>query len=67
MDKTVEWVARLACATLIAMTALPTHAQLMLAHEGHHSGDCAIKTGAFPVAFSAYEKPKGQLPPPWLP
>ena len=63
MDKTVEWIARLACATLMAMTVLPTHAQLMLAHEGHHSGDCAIKTGAFPVAFSAYEKPKGQLPP----
>jgi hypothetical protein len=63
MDKTVEWIVRLACATLVAMATLPTHAQLMLAHEGHHSGDCAIKTGAFPVAFSAYEKPKGALPP----
>ena len=28
-----------------------------------HGGDCSIKTGAFPVSFNAYEKPKGQLPP----
>ncbi|MBA4142625.1 MAG: hypothetical protein H0X43_06365 [Nitrosospira sp.] len=63
MNRIVERVVRLAGAMLLATAALPVHAQLMLAHEGHHSGDCAIKTGAFPVAFSAYEKPKGQLPP----
>lgn len=63
MKKIFEWTAGLAGATVVALAALPTHAQLMLAHEGHHSGDCAIKTGAFPVAFSAYEKPKGELPP----
>ncbi|BCT69267.1 MULTISPECIES: hypothetical protein [Nitrosospira] len=63
MKKMFEWAAGLACATLVALVALPVHAQLMLAHEGHHSGDCAIKSGAFPVAFSAYEKPKGALPP----
>lgn len=54
---------RAAGLALVALIALPVHAQLMLAHEGHHSGDCAIKTGAFPVAFTAYEKPKGDLPP----
>ena len=42
MKKMFEWAAGLACATLVAL-ALPVHAQLMLAHEGHHSGDCAIK------------------------
>ena len=32
--------------------------------QGHHSGEyCAIKSGGFPVAFSAYEEPKGALPP----
>lgn len=60
MKKIFGWAVGLALAVL---AALPVHAQLMLAHEGHHSGDCAIKTGAFPVAFSAYEKPKGDLPP----
>jgi hypothetical protein len=34
----------------------------MIGHMGH-GGDCSIKTGAFPVSFNAYEKPKGQLPP----
>lgn len=63
MDRTFEWAVKLACTMLVALIAVPVHAQLMLAHEGHHSGDCAIKTGAFPVAFSAYEKPKGDLPP----
>ncbi len=63
MNRMFEWAVGLACATLVALVAVPVHAQLMLAHEGHHSGDCAIKSGAFPVAFSAYEKPKGDLPP----
>jgi hypothetical protein len=63
MKKIFEWTAGLAGTIVVVLAALPTHAQLMLAHEGHHSGDCAIKTGAFPVAFSAYEKPKGELPP----
>lgn len=63
MNRMFEWAVSLACAMLVALVAVPVHAQLMLAHEGHHSGDCAIKSGAFPVAFSAYEKPKGDLPP----
>lgn len=61
MKKIFGWAA--VGLALAVLAALPVHAQLMLAHEGHHSGDCAIKTGAFPVAFSAYEKPKGDLPP----
>ncbi|SEL63210.1 hypothetical protein [Nitrosovibrio tenuis] len=63
MKKTFERALNLVWISLVALVALPAHAQLMLAHEGHHSGDCAIKSGAFPVAFSAYEKPKGNLPP----
>jgi hypothetical protein len=58
-----DLIIKLAGAALVLSVALPAHAQLMLAHEGHHSGDCAVKNGAFPVAFSAYEKPKGDLPP----
>ncbi|SFW33025.1 hypothetical protein [Nitrosovibrio sp. Nv17] len=63
MNKKFGWVAGMACSALLALAMMPAQAQLMLAHEGHHSGDCAIKTGDFPVAFSAYEKPKGDLPP----
>ena len=63
MNRVFGWPERLGWAVLIALLALPAHAQLMLAHEGHHAGDCVIKTGAFPVNFSAYEKPKGALPP----
>jgi hypothetical protein len=63
MNRMLERAGRLASAMLVALIAVPVQAQLMLAHEGHHSGDCAIKSGAFPVAFSAYEKPKGDLPP----
>lgn len=63
MNRVFEWAIRLAWATSVAVIAVPVQAQLMLAHEGHHSGDCAIKSGSFPVAFSAYEKPKGDLPP----
>ena len=58
------WVAKLGGAVLASFLALPTYAQLMLAHEGHHdAGGCAIKTGEFPVTFSAYEVPDGNIPP----
>ncbi|GAB1720961.1 MAG: ORF4 protein [Nitrosospira sp.] len=63
MKRMLDLIIELAGVALVLLVALPAHAQLMLAHEGHHSGDCAIKNGAFPVAFSAYEKPKGELPP----
>ena len=59
MNRVSGWAERLSWAVLIMMVTLPAHAQLMLAHEGHHSGDCVIKGGAFSVNFSAYEKPKG--------
>ena len=62
MNKVSGWVERLSWVVLITLVTLPAHAQLMLAHEGHHSGDCVIK-GAFSVNFSAYEKPKGDIPP----
>lgn len=58
------WTARLGGAVVALLLALPSHAQLMLAHEGHHgAGGCVIKTGEFPVTFSAYEVPEGDLPP----
>ena len=58
------WTTRFGGAALALMLALPSHAQLMLAHEGHHdAGGCVIETGDFPVTFSAYEVPQGDLPP----
>ncbi|MDP1558355.1 MAG: hypothetical protein Q8K59_12080 [Nitrosomonas sp.] len=58
------WVTKVGGAVLVSLLALPTHAQLMLAHEGHHdAGGCVINTGEFPVAFSAYEVPDNDLPP----
>lgn len=58
------WVTKLGSAALVSMLALPSYAQLMLAHEGHHdAGGCTIKTGEFPVTFSAYEVPEGGIPP----
>jgi hypothetical protein len=63
MNRVSGWAERLSWAVLIMLVTLPAHAQLMLAHEGHHSGDCVIKGGAFSVNFSAYEKPKGDIPP----
>ncbi|TDI78460.1 MAG: hypothetical protein E2O81_02365 [Betaproteobacteria bacterium] len=63
MSRAFGWVVRLGWTALLALVALPAYAQLMLAHEGHKSGDCTIKTGSFPVSFRAYEKPKGALPP----
>lgn len=58
------WIVRLGGVVLVSLLALPLHAQLMLAHEGHHgAGGCVIETGEFPVTFSAYEVPEGDLPP----
>ncbi len=63
MNKAFGWILHLGwAAVLVSLVALPAHAQLMIGHMGH-GGDCSIKTGAFPVSFNAYEKPKGQLPP----
>ena len=33
-----KWVTKLGGAMLVSLLALPVQAQLMLAHEGHHSG-----------------------------
>jgi len=58
------WVTNFCGVILASLLALPVHAQLMLAHEGHHdAGGCVIKTGEFPVTFSAYEVPEGGIPP----
>ncbi len=58
------WIIKLGGAVLVSLLALPSYAQLMLAHEGHHGGGgCVIETGDFPVTFSAYEVPDGNLPP----
>lgn len=58
------WITRIVGTVLISLLALPSYAQLMLAHEGHHdAGGCVIKTGEFPVTFSAYEVPEGDIPP----
>lgn len=58
------WAARVGGAALALLLALPTHAQLMLAHEGHHdAAGCVIKSEEFSVTFSAYEVPPGGLPP----
>ncbi|SFD92205.1 hypothetical protein [Nitrosomonas sp. Nm166] len=59
-----SWITKFGGAVLGAFLALPSYAQLMLAHEGHHdAGGCTIKTGEFPVTFSAYEVPEGNIPP----
>ena len=59
-----SWVVKFGGAVLASFIALPSYAQLMLAHEGHHdAGGCTIKTGEFPVTFSAYEVPEGGIPP----
>lgn len=60
-----SFATKLGGAMLGLFLALPAQAQLMLAHEGHHSGGggCKIETGDFPVTFSAYEVPEGNIPP----
>lgn len=59
-----KWVKKLGGAILVTFLAVPAYAQLMLAHEGHHdAGGCEIKNGEFPIAFSAYEVPEGNIPP----
>jgi hypothetical protein len=59
-----SWATKLGGAILASFLAVPAYAQLMLAHEGHHdAGGCTIKTGEFPVTFSAYEVPEGGIPP----
>ncbi|MCB1984247.1 MAG: hypothetical protein H6936_16125 [Burkholderiales bacterium] len=64
MKEVNGWVIKLGGAALIAMLALPLQAQLMLAHEGHHdAGGCEIKGGEFPISFSGYEVPAGDIPP----
>lgn len=64
MKEVNGWVIKLGGAILIAMLALPAYAQLMLAHEGHHdAGGCEIKGGEFPISFSGYEVPEGDIPP----
>lgn len=58
------WKTKIGVAVLASFLAAPSYAQLMLAHEGHHdAGGCTIKTGEFPVTFSAYEVPEGGIPP----
>lgn len=59
-----DWIIKLGSAVLASFLTLPSYAQLMLAHEGHHdAGGCTIKTGEFPVTFTAYEVPEGNIPP----
>lgn len=59
-----RWTAKISCAVLVMIFALPIHAQLMLAHEGHHDGGgCEIEGGEFPMTFSGYEVPEGNIPP----
>ncbi|SFK88101.1 hypothetical protein SAMN05216302_10191 [Nitrosomonas aestuarii] len=58
------WAMKFGGAILVLFMALPVYAQLMLAHEGHHdAGGCEIKGGEFPITFSGYEVPKGDIPP----
>jgi hypothetical protein len=59
-----KWVTKLGGVVLASFLVAPAYAQLMLAHEGHHdAGGCEIKNGEFPIAFSAYEVPEGDIPP----
>ncbi len=59
-----KWITALSGSILLAFLAVPVHAQLMLAHEGHHDGGgCEIKGGEFPITFSGYEVPEGNIPP----
>ncbi len=58
------WIAKLGGAILAAFLVCPAYGQLMLAHEGHHDGGgCEIKGGEFPITFTGYEVPEGNIPP----
>ena len=58
------WITKLGGVVLISLLAQPVHAQLMLAHEGHHdTADCSYHGGEFPVGFNGYEVPDNDLPP----
>lgn len=58
------WITKLGGVALISLLAQPVHAQLMLAHEGHHdTADCSYHGGEFPVGFNGYEVPDNDLPP----
>ncbi|MDV6345773.1 hypothetical protein [Nitrosomonas sp. Is37] len=58
-------VVQLCAAVVLSLAAFSLHAQLMLAHEGHHAGHggCQVKSGDFPVTVSVYEVPEGDIPP----
>jgi len=59
-----RWITAFVGFILLAFLVFPVHAQLMLAHEGHHDGGgCEIKGGEFPITFSGYEVPEGNIPP----
>lgn len=61
----IKWIVQLCTAVAMSLAAFSLHAQLMLAHEGHHAGHggCQVKTGDFPVTVSIYEVPEGDIPP----
>lgn len=60
-----KWIVQSCAAVALLLTAFSLHAQLMLAHEGHHAGHggCQVKSGDFPVTVSIYEVPEGDIPP----
>lgn len=60
-----KWVVQFCVAVTMSLAAFSLHAQLMLAHEGHHAGHggCQVKGGDFPVTVSIYEVPEGNIPP----
>lgn len=61
----IRWLVQSCAAIVLSLTAFSVHAQLMLAHEGHHDGHggCQVKSGDFPVTVSIYEVPEGNIPP----
>ncbi|SFN28091.1 hypothetical protein [Nitrosomonas communis] len=60
-----KWIVQLCVAVVLLLATFSLHAQLMLAHEGHHAGHggCQVKAGEFPVTISVYEVPEGNIPP----
>ncbi len=65
MRKASRNIMQLCAAVILSLAAFSLHAQLMLAHEGHHAGHggCQVKAGDFPVTVSIYEVPEGDIPP----